>query len=139
MSAEERGAPPTHAELIERASALVRPVILSRPDLDAATVGCALLAQNGRVYEGVCVDLSCGLGFCAEPAAIANMLKDGETRIATIVACAEDRVLPPCGRCRETMLQVDVANLDCEVLLGGGRVVRLRELLPDPWLTPDRS
>ena len=122
---------------LERARSLVRPLTLARPDLDAATVGCALLAADGVVYEGVCMHLSCGLGFCAESAAMANMLKGGETRIVTIVACAEDEVLAPCGRCRETMMQVDARNLDCEVLLDGGRAVRLRELLPEPWLDVD--
>ncbi|HSM82763.1 MAG TPA: cytidine deaminase, partial [Nodosilinea sp.] len=86
------------SQLIEIARRNVRPIALARPDAQAATVGCALLAGNGRVYEGVCIHLPCGLGFCAEAAAIAAMLKDGETQITTIVAVTPDGILSPCGR-----------------------------------------
>lgn len=34
-------------------------------------VGCTLLAKNGKIYSGVSIDLMCGLGNCAEYAAIA--------------------------------------------------------------------
>lgn len=125
---------PDHAALIERAGKLVRPITLSKPDLDAATVGCALVAENGSVYEGVCIHLSCGLGFCAEAAAIANMIKGGETRIRTIVAVSRRGVLSPCGRCREMIVQVNRENFGADVLMPGGRVVKLRELLPDHWM-----
>ncbi len=124
---------PTHDELVHHARSLVRPLILARPDWDAGTVGCALVDEAGQVHEGVCIDLSCGLGFCAEASAIANMIKAGQTRILTIVAAASDRLLAPCGRCREMLAQVDHRNLDCDVILEGPRVVKLRELLPEPW------
>ncbi len=62
-----------YAELIARAKTLVRPITLTAPDLDAATVGCVLVTET-NLYEGVCIHLSCGLGFCAEAAAIANMI-----------------------------------------------------------------
>jgi cytidine deaminase len=44
------------------------------------------------------------------------------------------RILPPCGRCRELLAQVDRRNFDCLVVLGRERAVALRELLPDWWL-----
>jgi len=102
--------------------------------MDAATVGCALLAANGKVYEGVCIHLSCGLGFCAEAAAIVNMLKDGETRIQEIMVVSIDSVLSPCGRCREMMIQVDQANAAANVLLSETKTVMLSSLLPEHWL-----
>lgn len=120
-------------QLISRAQNLVKPVQLSRHDLDAATVGCALLAHNGSVYEGICIHLACGLGFCAEAAAIANMLKDGETRINAIVAVSKAGVLSPCGRCREMMLQVDERNGDSDIILPQGRTMKLQALLPMHW------
>jgi cytidine deaminase len=51
------------------------------------------------------------------------MVTAGEYRIATIVAVWRDDdgllyVLPPCGRCREFIRQVDPADLDTEVILG---------------------
>ena len=121
-------------ELISIARKNVHPMTLSMPDLDAATVGCAILTRNGVIYEGVCIHLSCGLGFCAEAAAIANMIKDGETEILKIVAVSEDAVLSPCGRCREMMVQVNRANMQCEVVLDDHRTILLKELLPHHWM-----
>jgi cytidine deaminase len=39
-------------------------------------------------------------------------------------------VLPPCGRCREFIRQIDPANIDTDVVLGVDRSATLRELLP---------
>jgi cytidine deaminase len=38
------------------------------------------------VYTGVCLHLSGGIGFCAEHAAVTEMLKFKETEIAAVVA-----------------------------------------------------
>ena len=124
----------TTNELISRAKQLVNPITLARPDMDAATVGCALLAGNGKVYEGVCISLSCGIGFCAEAAAIANMVKDGETRIQTIVAASRNKILSPCGRCREMMAQVNELNFNADVIMPNGFIVKLQSLLPHHWM-----
>jgi cytidine deaminase len=121
-------------ELIGTARHNVKPIALSRPDLGAATVGCALLARNGRIYQGICVHLSCGLGFCAEAVAMANMLRDGETQIATSVAVSGDGILSPCGRCREMMAQIDEANFTARILMPGGGSTTLSALLPEHWM-----
>jgi cytidine deaminase len=39
-------------------------------------------------------------------------------------------VLPPCGHCREMMWQLDPANKEALVVLGGDWALPLRELLP---------
>jgi cytidine deaminase len=102
----------------------------------AGSVGAAILTAKGNIYTGICVDLACGLGFCAEVAAIAEMLKARETHVVAVVAMSNGGVLvAPCGRCRETIAQVDTQNLECAVILGDDRVVPLRELLPEHWLT----
>ncbi len=44
-------------------------------------------------------------------------------------------VLPPWGRCREFIRQVDPDNIDSEVVLGTDRSVRLAVLLPG-WQWP---
>ncbi|MBC8531891.1 cytidine deaminase family protein [Gehongia tenuis] len=99
----------------------------------AGSVAAALLTEAGHVYTGVCIDVPCSMGFCAEHAAIAAMITAGENRIVKIVAVWEGgHVVPPCGRCREFMFQIDPRNVNAEVLLEDG-VKPLDELLPDRW------
>jgi cytidine deaminase len=130
---------PDIQELIDAARPLVRRLVLGRPDFDAATVAAAIRSSTGKIYTGVCIHLSCGLGFCAEHAAAAEMIKAGETQIQMIVAVADDCILSPCGRCREFIMQIDPRNAESIVILDGGRTVRLGDLLPYHWLTQSNS
>jgi cytidine deaminase len=101
----------------------------------AGSVGAAILTAQGNIYTGICIELACGLGFCAEVAAVADMLRARKRHILAVVAVSHRGVLvAPCGRCRETIAQVDTQNLECTVLLGDDRAVPLRELLPEHWL-----
>jgi cytidine deaminase len=124
----------TTSQLIAAARAVYGEFKLSK-DFSAGSVGAALKTANGNIYTGVCIDLACGLGFCAEVAAIAEMLKNRETHITSIVAVAHRGILAPCGRCREMIVQVDARNFDCHVIIGEDRIVTLRQLLPEHWLT----
>ena len=73
------------------------------------------------------------MGFCAEHAAVAEMLKARESEIALVVAVSSaSGILVPCGRCRELMLQVNPRNGATRVIVGSGHVVTLGELLPQP-------
>ena len=126
----------TTLELIEAARAVVEPMELT-DGCSAGGVGAAVRTAQGNVYTGICVDLGSGLGFCAEVAAIAQMLTHKETQIDTVVAVGSDRILSPCGRCRETMAQIDARNLDCRVIIGQDREVSLRDLLPNHYMTED--
>ena len=121
----------TDREMIEKAMTVLRPIKLANNN-EAGDVACALLSAGGNLYLGVCIDVCGGMGFCAEHSAIAAMITAGETRIAKIVAVWGERVvLPPCGRCREFMAQVDETNLECtDVILGGDHAVKLKVLLP---------
>ena len=89
------------------------PPLLARPfvtsgDCTSGDVAAALVTGSGTLYTGVCIDLECGIGFCAEHAAVAEMLKVRESVVRMIVAVnCEGTVLPPCGRCRELLWQVD--------------------------------
>jgi cytidine deaminase len=104
------------------------------PTVAVGSVASALRTAGGAVHAGVCIDAACGIGFCAEHAAIAAMVTAGESRIDTIVALREGgRVLPPCGRCRELILEVDPGNAVARVILGAG-VVMAGALLLDHWL-----
>ncbi len=121
-------------DLIEKARTVLNPRELYLGNR-AGDVACALLSTQGNLYLGVCMDISSGIGFCAEHSAIAAMITAGETAIARVVAISGDgKVLPPCGRCRELMYEIDPSNLNStEVILGENNTVRLKELLPHPY------
>ena len=107
----------TFEELYRIARTTLRPRRLSRSS-SAGSVAAALLAGDGNVYTGVCIDTPCSMGFCAEHAAIAAMVTAGESRIVRLCAVMEDGTPgAPCGRCREFICQIDDENFRCEVLL----------------------
>lgn len=123
----------TFDELYRQAGAVVRPRQLSE-HASAGGVGAALLSGSGKVYVGVCIDTACSMGFCAEHAAAAAMVTAGESRVLKMVAVGSaGQIMPPCGRCREFISQLHEGNLDTEVLVRDGTVVRLKELLPHHW------
>lgn len=119
--------------LLAAARAHVGAFALTRPDRKAAIVAAALVTEAGTVHTGVSLDLDCGIGFCAEHSAVAAMLQARETVVVRIAAVSTTRILPPCGRCRELLLQVDARNADCEIVLGPETTVRLRELHLHSW------
>jgi cytidine deaminase len=120
--------------LIKKAKSVLNPRRLSQT-VEVGSVGSALVTSHGNVLVGVCIDAPCGIGFCAEHTAIASMVTAGESRIVTIVAVnSEGNIIPPCGRCRELIWQIDAANADTRVILAD-KVVALRALLPEHWLS----
>jgi len=128
-------------ELIASARSMLRPHRVG--DRLFGDVAATLVTEGGGRFSGVCIDTGSGTGFCAEHAAIAAMVTAGEYRIEAIVAVWRDErgrlyVLPPCGRCREFIRQIDPSNLGTHVILSGGRSVPLRELLPaNEWPEPE--
>jgi cytidine deaminase len=125
---------PEDEQLVEAARSVWGHLSL-RDDFSAGDVGAAIRTAKGNIYTGICIDLACGLGFCAEVAAVAEMLKHRETHIVAVVAVSDDGTpIGPCGRCREMIAQVDARNLDCRVILGDGQEAKLRNLLPEHWL-----
>lgn len=120
-------------ELYRHAKSVIAPRQLSKT-VDAGGVGAAILAANGKVYTGVCIDTACSMGFCAEHAAAAAMITAGESRILKIVAVGKDgHIMPPCGRCREFIGQIHDDNFQAEVAISIGKSVTIRELLPYDW------
>lgn len=71
------------------------------------TVGAALRAVSGEIYTGINVE-ACGYGPCAEPIAAGAAFSHGERDILAIVAVSRRdgayHVLPPCGNCRQMVL-----------------------------------
>jgi cytidine deaminase len=61
------------------------------------------------------------------------MLKNRETQIEMIVAVNADTIIPPCGRCRELLFQVDNKNIHTKVYLSKEHYMTLDKLLPNRW------
>ncbi len=127
---------PEIEELIDAARAVQGTFELTKSEFTAASVGAALRSASGAIFTGVSIHLACGVGFCAEHAAIAEMLKHREVEITTVVSVNASAVIPPCGRCRELMAQLTLRNGETRVVLPGKRTVALRDLLPEHWLGP---
>lgn len=118
-------------ELKDIAAATLSPRQVSE-DIEVGGVAAALVTDQGNVYRGICIDTACSMGFCAEHAAIAAMLTAGEDKVAQIVAVNWDKsVLPPCGRCREFLLQL--GNPETQVLVAEDTAVPVKDLLPYSW------
>lgn len=123
----------TTEKLYQLAKKTVNPISL-KGDAAAGQVACALETTTGKIFTGVCIDMPCSLGFCAEQAAIAEMLKNNETQIAKIIAVYEDgSILAPCGRCREFISQLSDDNMNTIVVIGENQEMELKRLLPEPW------
>ena len=122
-------------KLYAEAKAKLNPREVS-PFIDAGGVAAAILTDQGNIYTGVCIDMACSLGMCAERNAIANMITNGESKIVKLVCVMGDgSVGSPCGACREYMMQLDENSGDIEILLDleTEKTVRLKELIPNWW------
>ena len=125
-------------ELIKKAHNIAKEKKHSRECI-SGQVGCALITDKDKVYSGVSIDCSCGIGFCAEHSAIASMISNKEDRIKAIVAVdMNGNILPPCGRCREFMLQINIKNTDTEVLIDKHNSEKLSALMPHKWQDAQR-
>ncbi len=120
-------------ELYAKAKSVLNPWKLSEY-AESGGVGAAILTESGNVYTGVCIDTACSMGFCAEHAAAAAMITAGESRILKMIAVNWDgSILPPCGRCREFISQLNDDNRDTEIMVAEGKIVTLKDLLPYDW------
>lgn len=129
----------TYLQMYEEASSLQGEFRIgdgyAKGKYSAGASAAALLGANGKIYTGVCADMACALGFCAELGAVAEMLKDQQVVIKAMVAVNHgSKIIPPCGRCREMISMLDARNLDCEVIISEDEILTMRELLPAHWL-----
>ena len=123
----------TDCELIARARSVTGS--RSQGTVEVGTVGAALLSPEGEVFLGASMDAACGVGFCAEQAAVGALVTAGRSRVVAMVAVrADGTVLPPCGRCRELVRQIDGGNQATRVILTGGRSEALGGLLTAWWI-----
>ena len=105
------------------------------PFVCAGQVGAAVETERGNIYVGAGEDGVCGLRTSAERAALYAMLTAGEHRVRRVVAVKETGVVPPCGACREALMQLmsDAGNIEILLRETPRRICALRELLPDWW------
>jgi cytidine deaminase len=117
----------TDAELLAAADAAAGRAYAPYSGFD---VGCAVLARDGRVLEGVNVENAAyPLGVCAERTAFARAIADGY-RPGDFVAAAI--TASPCGGCRQWLHEMGVERV---VFRSGDRVVTMTtdELLPESF------
>lgn len=107
-------------------------------------VGAALIAGSGKVYTGVNVEnASFGATCCAERTAVFKAVSEGENEIKIVaIASDSDKIVFPCGICRQVMAEFAGNNLRllCGRNDGTYEVYSLEDLLPHAfsksWLNP---
>jgi cytidine deaminase len=93
------------------------------------SVGAAALTDDGRVVTGSNVEnASYGLSLCAECSLVSDLIRTGGGRlIAVAVVSGSGDPCPPCGRCRQLLLEH--GGPDC-LVDGDGTIRTLDVLLP---------
>lgn len=112
------------------------------PFIVAGPVASALMTVNGNIYTGICIDMACSLGMCAERNAISTMITNGEKHISKILAVNTDgTIIMPCGSCREFMMQLSNDSPKIEVLTDyeSKTAVSLGSLVSNWWGTDQFS
>ncbi|ALV37914.1 cytidine deaminase [Streptomyces sp. CdTB01] len=123
-------------ELIQAAAHIAR----TRCRGDNHTMAAAGRAPDGRIVTAVNAYHFTG-GPCAELVLIGTAAAQGVCELDTIVAVGDrDRgVVPPCGRCRQVLLDYFPA---LKVIVGAGdrtRAVPIRDLLPESYVWADHQ
>lgn len=131
---------PSDRDLVAAAAATVKkPVRQLAGEKAPALVGAALRLEGGQVVTSVnLIDDVGSLSICAEPIAIAEAVRlHPDRKIEAVVAVylepgKEPRVIPPCGRCREAIM--DYAAQSSVILRepGGDGLFKMKasDLLP---------
>jgi len=127
---------PVDRELVEAATRTAR----TRCRGDNHTVAAAARARDGRMVTAVNAYHFTG-GPCAELVVIGAAAAQGAYELETIVAVGDrDRgVVPPCGRCRQALLDYFPA---LDVIVGAGdrlRAVPVVDLLPETYVWADHQ
>ncbi|MFI0240130.1 cytidine deaminase family protein [Streptomyces sp. NPDC016845] len=124
-------------ELVEAAAHVAR----AHSRGETHTVASAARARDGRIITGMNAYHFTG-GPCAELVVIGSAAAQGAYELDTIVAVGdrERGLLPPCGRCRQALLdyfpdiRVIVGDAD-----GQARAVPIGELLPFTYVWADHQ
>lgn len=95
---------------------------------------CVMETVDGNIYSGVSLVARCGLGYCSEQACLTQMINNGETKILRFLTMNyKGELIPPCGRCIELMLQVDVYNKNTTFYIEDGVEKKLKDVFQVDW------
>lgn len=100
-------------------------------------VGAALLAADGAIVAGCNVEsASYPAGICAERGAVAAAVAQGRRAFSLLVLATDaEEPTPPCGVCRQVLVEFAPALEVVSVASGGDtRHWSLAELLPHPFV-----
>jgi cytidine deaminase len=99
-------------------------------------VGAAALLDDGGLVTGCNVEnASYGLSLCAECGLVSNLYDSGGGRLSAVsVTDANGRLMTPCGRCRQLLLESGGPELLIDTIDGPRR---LDSLLPDAFTPSD--
>ena len=117
----------TDSELLAVADAIAARAYSPYSSFD---VGCAVLARDGRVIEGVNVENAAyPLGVCAERTAFSRAVAEGYRPGDFVVAAI---TASPCGGCRQWLYEMGVERV---VFRNRGEVLTMTpaELLPESF------
>ena len=104
-------------------------------------VGAALVTKEGKIYTGCNIEnASYGLCNCAERTALFKAVSEGDKEFVAIAIVADTkRPVPPCGACRQVM--IELCKQDTKVYLsnlhGDVQETTVGELLPGAFLAED--
>jgi len=97
-------------------------------------VGAALLTENDEIYIGANVEnASYGLTICAERTAAFSAIIEGERKFKAIaIAGNTEDYLPPCGACRQVLLELCGKDIDVHLVNSKKEIktIKLNELIP---------
>ncbi|SCG53999.1 cytidine deaminase [Micromonospora halophytica] len=107
-------------------------------------IGAVLVAGDGRVFTGIHLEAMVGrASICAEAVALGRACEAGATDLRIVLAVRhpkpsephrEIKLVPPCGLCRELLLDY---GPDIQVVVGSGddhELVRLADMLPHKYV-----
>ncbi len=106
-------------------------------------VGAALRSRDGRIWTGVHLGATVGrLQVCAEAVALGRAIMEGDGSVACAVAVRHPKpdepsqdlaVVPPCGACREMLVDFSREAQVIVPLPAGLRRLPVSSLLPLPY------
>ena len=97
-------------------------------------VGAALITKDGEIYQGANIENAAyGVTMCAERTAAFTAKLDGVEEFSAIAITSDSNdYIPPCGACRQVLLELCGKDLDVHITNGNGdiKTFKLQELLP---------